>query len=238
MFKNDIYITERLDAVNERIALACQRAGRSVAEVTLVAVSKTFPLHVIEEGIDAGLQHFGENRMQDLVQKASEIPGKRKNGSIEWHMIGHLQRNKVKDMIEHSDLFHALDSVRLAREIQKRTVGQDRNISCLIQVNVSDESSKFGLNPGNLVQFIDEISDCDRVQIKGLMTLAAPTADLEEVRPQFRLLFDLFDRCRLTEKGNIRMDLLSMGMSDDFEVAIEEGATHIRVGSAIFGPRG
>lgn len=230
-------IAERLDQVNETMARACQRAGRSVDDVTLVAVSKTFPLHVIHDGIEVGLRHFGENRVQDLVHKAAEIPGKWNGGSIDWHMIGHLQRNKAKDMIASTDLFHALDSVRLAREINKRAAELDRVIPCLIQINVSDEATKFGFDPKNLEVFVDEIEHFDRLQIQGLMTLAAPVIDPEEVRPQFSKLRKLFENYQNEKRKNLRMDYLSMGMSGDYVVAIEEGATHIRIGSAIFGPR-
>ena len=228
-------IAERLADVQKRIEAACKRAGRPASSVTLVAVSKTFPLAAVEAAYAAGARHFGENKVQDFVEKAEAMPGKIGGGDLCWHMVGHLQRNKAKDVAAHADLFEALDSPRLAKELNKRAEAEERVMPCLVQVNVSGEESKYGLNPARVHAFLDQVAGYKALRVRGLMTLAAPTDDPEDVRPQFQLLRRLAE----TYTGNerTRLDVLSMGMSGDFEVAIEEGATHVRIGSAIFGPR-
>lgn len=224
-------IEQRLCAVRERIVLACQRAGRKAEEVTLIAVTKTFPMDVVARGMEAGLRDFGENRVQELMEKAQVMPG---NGTHRWHMIGHLQRNKARAVVTHAATFHALDSLRLAAALDRRSAEAGRVLPCFVQVNVSGEGSKFGFAPAEAPDALARLAEYANLRISGLMTLAAPARDPEEVRPQFRLLRTLLDRNAdlLAEQG------LSMGMSGDFEVAIEEGATHIRLGSVIFGPRG
>ncbi len=228
-------LADRLAHVQERIVLACQRAGRSVDEVTLVAISKTFPLEDIEAAYAAGMRDFGENKVQELVAKATAMPGEVGGGAVRWHMVGHLQRNKAKDVVAHADLFHALDSLRLARELDKRAAQAGRVVPCLVQVNVSNEDTKFGLLPRQLPALMDELARFEHLKVLGLMTLAAPAADPEEVRPEFQLLRRLFEQ--QPAAPHVAMRHLSMGMSGDFEVAIEEGATLVRVGSAIFGAR-
>lgn len=224
-------IEQRLRAVHERIVLACQRVGRRADEVTLIAVTKTFPLDVVAMGLEAGLQDFGENRVQELMDKAQAMPG---SATHRWHMIGHLQRNKARAVVTHAATFHALDSLRLAAALDQRSAEAGRVLPCFVQVNVSGEGSKFGFAPAEAPSALARLAAYANLRICGLMTLAAPTRDPETVRPQFRLLRTLLDRNvdLLAEKG------LSMGMSGDFEVAIEEGATHVRLGSVIFGPRG
>ena len=164
-------------------------------------------------------------------------PGRIGGGDICWHMVGHLQRNKAKDVAAHADLFEALDSPRLAKELNKRALAEERVVPCLVQVSVSGEDSKYGLDPDQVHAFVDQVAAYDGLRIRGLMTLAALTDDPEDVRPQFRLLAP---SGRDLHRSRARPDWtsLSMGMSGDFEVAIEEGATHVRIGSAIFGPRG
>lgn len=230
-------IVERLEEVRSRIAGACERAGRSPNEVQLIGVTKTFPVDVCEVASEAGLIDFGENRVQDLMDKADVFPGEIEGGSVRWHMIGHLQRNKAKYVVKQADLFHALDSPRLARELNKRAGRVDRVMPCLVQVNVSGEESKFGIPPERVHAFLDELAGYEHLRVLGLMTLAEHVEDPEEVRPQFSQLRELFES--YDDAGNPAVDLqyLSMGMSNDFEVAIEEGATHVRVGSAIFGAR-
>ena len=221
-------IVAGLDNVYERMARACQRAGRRANEVTLVGVTKTFPLETIAAALAAGLQDFGENRPQELEAKARATPP----GVCRYHLIGHLQRNKARIAIRYAHLFHALDSLRLADALNQRAQSESRVLPCLVQVNVSAESTKFGVPPAETHRFLETLASKEHLRIQGLMTLAAPTAEPEEVRPQFRKMRQLLAAAPLPE-----MTTLSMGMSGDFEVAIEEGATHIRVGSAIFGPR-
>lgn len=220
-------IGERLEVVQEQLALACQRVGRSSREVTLVAVTKTFAPAVVEAALQVGLQDLGENKMQELVAKAASFPDAR------WHMIGHLQRNKARDAALHAHMFHALDSLRLARTLNVRAAQIGRTLTCCVQVNVSGEETKFGLHAEQVAEALRQIAELPYLRIAGLMTLAAPTDNPESVRPQFRLLRELLD----SWDGFPERPVLSMGMSSDFEVAIEEGATHIRLGSSIFGPR-
>lgn len=228
-------IAERLEVIRERIAQACQRAGRRPDDVTLVGVTKTFPVEVVAAARQAGLGDFGENRVQELLEKTSVLPGSIQGGDVRWHMVGHLQRNKAKDIVACADVFHALESLRLAAELDKRAAEADRRLPCLVQVNVSGEASKFGLDPGAVLDVLDRLAAYEHLRVVGLMTLAAPVEDPEEVRPQFRLLRQVFDRCAPPPGGS--MQYLSMGMSGDFEVAIEEGATHVRLGTALFGSR-
>ncbi|MFQ5568889.1 MAG: YggS family pyridoxal phosphate-dependent enzyme [Rhodothermales bacterium] len=230
-------IADRLEAVQERIAQACQRAGRRTDEITLIGVSKTFPEEIVAAARDAGLRDFGENRVQELNRKAAAIPGTIHGGDVRWHMIGHLQRNKAKDVVAVADVFHALDSLRLAAELDRRAVQAGRVLPCLVQVNVSGEASKFGLMPEAAFDMVNRLAEYEHLLVVGLMTLAAPTDDPEEVRPQFRRLREVFETYDQPAHPHVRMQYLSMGMSGDFEVAIEEGATHIRVGTALFGSR-
>lgn len=230
-------IAKRLDEVYDRIEQACARAGRSSDDITLVAVTKTFTLEAIRHAQSLGLQDFGENKVQEMVAKAEEEPGELNGGGLRWHMIGHLQRNKAKDVIAHADLFHALDSPRLAKELDKRARKADRTMPCLVQVNVSGEDSKYGIHPDETHDYLDSLQKYEHLHILGLMTLAEPTEDPEDVRPQFRQMRMLAEQYDASDNPRVEMRYLSMGMSGDFEVAIEEGATHLRLGTALFGPR-
>lgn len=228
----------RVERLKEQIAAACHKAGRAERDVTLVAVTKTFPASRVEAAMDAGITHFGENRVQELEEKAAWIPGKIGGGAVNWHLVGTLQRNKVKKVLEIADYFHALDSLRLARELEKRSAAAGRVIPTFLQVNVSGEASKGGFAPGEVVSALREITEqCAHVNVIGLMTIASFVDDPEDVREEFRLLRRLRDACTDASQRLLTDGCLSMGMSNDFEVAIEEGATHIRIGSAIFGAR-
>ncbi len=226
-------IAERLEGVQERIVRACQRAGRNPDDITLIGVTKTFPVDVVVAARQAGLRDFGENRPQELIRKAEALPGTIQGGDHRWHMIGHLQRNKAKEVVACADVFHALDSLRLAAALEKRAAEAGRVLPCFVQVNVSGEASKFGLAPGEVAEMLNRLAEHDHLHVIGLMTLAAPTVDPEDVRPQFRQLRTVFE----IGTPHMPMQYLSMGMSGDFEVAIEEGATHIRLGTVLFGPR-
>jgi hypothetical protein len=229
-------LESRYRRVLDRIAEACVRAGRDPAGVTLVAVSKTFTADLVAELHGLGHADFGENKVQELVEKGSVLPGLCRGGTVRWHMIGHLQRNKARDVVEHADMFHALDSLRLARELSRRCTDAGRTLPCLVQVNVSGELSKYGIDPEAVHGFVDEAGELPGLHLRGLMTLAAPADNPEDVRPQLRLLRRLAESYPAAGPG-VRLDCLSMGMSGDFEVAIGEGATHVRIGSAIFGER-
>ena len=233
-------IADRVEDVRARIAAACLRSDRSTEAVRLIAVTKTHPPETVMAAQAAGLQDFGENRVQELVAKTEGVPGLVQGGRIRWHLIGPLQRNKAKDVALCADAFHALDSVRLAETLERRLEQEDRVLPCFVQINVSDEDTKSGVAPEDAHRLIDELAPFEHLQIVGLMTLAAPvdTADdLERVvRPQFRRLRQL---AATYDGPHVRavLQALSMGMSGDYEVAIEEGATHIRLGSVLFGSR-
>lgn len=229
-------VQRRVEDVRERIAQACERSGRSPDEITLVAVSKTFPMQAITSGVAAGLRHFGENRARALRDRVEERPGQWKGGDVCWHMIGHLQTNKAKFIARHADRFEALDSPRLAEELDKRAAKNDRVLPCFVQVNISGADQKYGLPPEDLHDFLDACAAHEHLRIDGLMGMASFVDDAETVRPEFARLRTLAE----TYSGgasNVQLDHLSMGMSNDFEVAIEEGSTMLRIGSAIFGPR-
>jgi PLP dependent protein len=216
--------------IRERIAGAAQRAGRDPAEVTLVAVTKTFGADTVSEAIAAGIRDIGENRVQEARQKFSLIGDR-----AVWHLVGHLQTNKVRDALKIFSLIHSLDSRHLAEEIEKRA---EKNADCLIEVNTSGEESKFGLRPEGVFVFCESLKDLKRINLLGLMTIGPGWAvsDPEASRPCFKLLRDLRDE--LAQKLDRPLPVLSMGMSSDFEVAVEEGSTMVRIGSALFGARG
>ncbi len=233
-------IRARAEAVYARIHAACERVGRDPDGVRLIAVSKTFPIEVVRAGVEAGLTDFGENRVQELEEKAGALPGEVGGGAIHWHLVGPLQKNKINKTLEHADVFHALDSEKLAKDIDTRAARAERILPCFVQVNISGEDSKSGLAPDALHTFLDSLAAYQHLRVVGLMALAAPAVNPDEletvVRPQFQHLRRLAE----TYDGsvNVSLDRLSMGMSGDFEIAIEEGATDVRVGSALFGSRG
>lgn len=202
---------------------------------TLIAVSKTKPNQDILEAYQMGFRDFGENKIQELTRKSEELPK-----DIQWHMIGHLQRNKVKYIAPFVHLIHAVDSLKLLKEINKQAAKSDRTISCLLQIHIAQESSKFGMNKEELFELLqsDELKDLKNIKIKGLMGMATFTDDKEQVRGEFRSLRVLFEKAKKEiVQPNLEMQELSMGMSGDYEIALEEGSTMVRVGSAIFGGR-
>ncbi len=225
-------VAENLAEVEKRICAACERAGRSRDEVTLVAVSKTKPVSMIEELLSSGTRDFGENKVQELCGKYEQLPK-----DIRWHLIGHLQRNKVKDVIDKACLIHSVDSLRLARTISAESEKRKLLVPVLIEVNVAGEESKFGVSPQDTEKLVREIADLPGISVRGLMTIAPFVTDPEENRPYFAKLKKLSVDISLKNIDNVDMNVLSMGMTGDYEVAIEEGATMIRVGTGIFGER-
>jgi len=219
-----------LAAVEDRIARACARVGRDRASVRLLPVTKTVPAHVLRLAYAAGIADFGENKLQEARDKQATLG----DLSIRWSIIGHLQTNKVKYLVRLASEFHALDSFRLAEELNRRLDALDRDLDVFVQVNTSGEASKYGLQPDELIPFVERLPEYPRLKPRGLMTLAIFSADTDRVRTCFRLLRDLRDRVVAVHPG---LTQLSMGMSGDFEAAIEEGADVVRVGQAIFGPR-
>lgn len=225
-------LRENLTIVEQKIQAACDRSGRSRSEVTLIAVSKTKPIEMLQEIYDCGQRQFGENKVQELTEKAEVLPE-----DIGWHMIGHLQRNKVKYIVDKACLIHSVDSVRLAKAISDEAVKKGCTVAVLIEVNVAGEESKFGILPEEAVEFAREISSYPNIKIEGLMTIAPYVEDPEENRPVFRKLRQLGVDIKAKNMNNVNVNILSMGMTNDYEVAIEEGATMVRVGTGIFGER-
>ena len=225
-------LKENLTSVRAKINAACQKSGRKPEEVTLVAVSKMKPLEDIETLLETGQLEYGENYVQELCDKYEKI-----SQPVHWHMIGHLQTNKVKYIIDKTVLIHSVDSVHLAKQIEKEAAKRNLTAQILIQVNIAEEETKFGLDAENLLQIITEISRFPHVHIRGLMTSAPFVEDPEENRCYFKKLHELFVDIGRKNIDNVSMDILSMGMTNDYEVAIEEGATMVRVGTGIFGER-
>lgn len=225
-------LKDNLEKVEKRILQACERSGRKREEITLIAVSKTKPLEDVEEIKACGIIEFGENKVQEMMDKYERI-----SSPVHWHMIGHLQRNKVKYLMNKVTLIHSVDSLRLAEQIDKESQKYGLVTDILVEVNIAREDSKFGLFKEEVVSFLEQISKLEHIHVRGLMT-SAPFVEIpEDNRKYFRELFQLFVDIRRKNIDNIDMDILSMGMTNDFEIAIEEGATMVRIGTAIFGNR-
>ena len=225
-------ISENITQIQTNIKTACQKCKRSFTDVTLISVSKTKPVSMLMEAYNAGSRDFGENKVQELIEKYDIMPK-----DIRWHMIGHLQRNKVKYIVDKVFLIHSVDSLKLAEEISKEAQKKNVCVSILIEVNIAGEDSKFGIKPEEAEQLVRSISVLPAVQIKGLMTIAPYTENPEENRIYFQKLRQLAVDIKNENIDNISMNVLSMGMTGDYEVAIEEGATYARVGTGIFGER-
>lgn len=223
-------IEENLRAVRGRIGAACERAGRAPGEVTLVGVTKRHPASVVVDAFRAGLVDLGENYVQELVEKQAIV-----TEPVRWHFIGHLQRNKVRQIADFVHMIHGVDSERLAVEIARQGAAAGRTIPLLLQVNTSGETSKYGVEPAAAIALGRQIAAIEGVELAGMMTLAAFLDDPEGTRPMFRLLRTLRDELR--QATGLPLPHLSMGMTGDFEVAIEEGATFVRIGTALFGER-
>ncbi len=225
-------IQDKIRKINDRISEAALRAGRTAEDIKLIAVTKTHPVERIREAIEGGLNYFGENRVQEAAEKIPLL-----SGVSEWHLVGHLQRNKVKKALELFDCIHSVDSERLAVEISTRAQERGRRIPCLVEVNTSGEDSKYGVQPGRTVGLCEKISTLEGIELTGLMTIGPFTGDPEDARPCFQLLRRLKEEAVRSGQPAERFRQLSMGMTSDFEIAIEEGATMVRIGSALFGQR-
>ncbi len=223
-------LQENLTRIRSRIDQACERSGRQPDSVRLMAVSKNQSPELVAQAASAGLTLFGENRIQEAKVKIAQSPSQ-----LEWHFIGHLQSNKSRDAVSLFHVVQGVDSLALAEELQKQAIKQARSLPILLEVNVAGESSKFGWNPDRLLAELLQLNALNRLEVHGLMTIAPYAVDPEQVRPIFRRLRELRDRC--TDLLGAPLPVLSMGMSGDLEVAIEEGATLVRVGTALFGER-
>lgn len=225
-------IKENLITINQNIQTACLHSDRNTDEVTLIAVSKTKPVTLLKEAYQEGCRDFGENKVQELIDKYEQLPK-----DIKWHMIGHLQRNKVKYIVGKTALIHSVDSLKLAEEISKESTKKEVTTAVLIEVNVAGEESKFGVAVEETESLIQSVALLPGIVIKGLMTIAPYVADAEENRQYFEKLKQLSVDISRKNIDNVNMNVLSMGMTGDYAVAIEEGATYIRVGTGIFGER-
>lgn len=225
-------LKENLSVVEGNIKKACEKAGRDRNEVTLIAVSKTKPVEMLEEVYDTGIRNFGENKVQEMCEKMDVLPK-----DIKWHMIGHLQRNKVKYIAGRTELIHSVDTYRLAEEINIQAKKKNIIIPILVEVNIAGEESKFGTSAEDAMLLVEDISKLENVRIKGLMTIAPYVEDAEENRPYFRKIKQLAVDIANKNIDNVSMEILSMGMTGDYMVAIEEGSTMVRVGTGIFGAR-
>ncbi len=225
-------IQKQLEEVRKNIVASAHHANRDPKEITLIAVSKTYPVEAIQEAMAAGCVDFGENHVQELCAKIEEMPE-----GINWHLIGHLQTNKVKYIIGKTALIHSLDRMSLAEEIEKQSLKHGVITKVLLEVNVANEASKYGFKVEEVMDAVKEISQMKHIKVEGLMTVAPFVEDPEENRPIFRKLYGLSVDIQNQKFDNISASILSMGMSNDYKVAIEEGATMVRVGTAIFGNR-
>ena len=225
-------VARQYDEIKKRVEAACQRAGRNPEEVTLIAVSKTKPVEMLREAYEAGARDFGENKVQEILAKEPKLPE-----DIEWHMIGHLQTNKVRQIVGKTCLIHSVDSVRLAEEIHKESVKKGLVTQILLEVNVAEEESKFGFHVEEVEDALKQIQELSGVCVRGLMTIAPFVDNPEDNRPVFQKLNKLYVDMKTKNIDNDTMNILSMGMTGDFEVAVEEGATMVRVGTGIFGAR-
>lgn len=225
-------IRDHLDQVKANIERACESCGRELSEVKLVAVSKTKPLSALKQAYDCGCRDFGENKVQELLDKYEAMPK-----DVRWHMIGHLQRNKVKYIVDKVYLIHSVDSLRLAQEIEKEAAKKKITADILVEVNVAGEESKFGTTSEEACSLVEEIAKLPHIRVRGLMTIAPYVEDSEENRQYFAKLKQIYVDIIHKNIDNVFMEELSMGMTGDYEVAITEGATYVRVGTGIFGER-
>ena len=225
-------LCENLKKVEDNVDAACREAGRSRDEVTLIAVSKTKPVEMLSTIYNQGIRDFGENKVQEMCDKMEQLPS-----DIRWHMIGHLQTNKVKYIVGHTTLIHSVDSLHLAKEIEKQAEKKDVTVDILVEVNIAEEESKFGIHKEETYELVRQIAALPHVHICGLMTIAPYVENPEDNRMYFRGIRQLSVDIAEKNIDNVDMDVLSMGMTGDYMVAIDEGATMVRVGTGIFGER-
>ena len=226
-------IRENIDDIMKRVENTCKKIGRAPKDITVIAVSKTVDSERAKEAVEAGINNLGENRVQELIKKYDEL----KDIDIKWHMIGHLQKNKVKYILDKTVLIHSVESLSLAEEINKRAGKNNLIANVLIELNIGEEESKFGINEENVYDFIVSMEQFENIRVLGLMTVAPFCENLEDVRWVFKTMKNIYDKISTMNLKNTEMKYLSMGMTNDFEIAIEEGSNIIRIGTAIFGAR-
>lgn len=227
-------IAQNIANVRSRLKAAAEKSGRNTSEIKLLAVTKTHPVSTIEEALENGIKYIGENRLQEAEEKIPQLSGK----FDEFHFIGHLQSNKIKKLMPLNPvLIHSIDKFSTARKLNDYLTLYDNEQDILVQVNTSNEESKYGIEPKDTLSFVKQISELSNLNLQGLMTIGKLTNDQDEIRACFRLLKELYEQVKIADIPNIEMKYLSMGMTSDFELAIEEGANIVRIGSAIFGSR-
>lgn len=226
------YIKSNISALTERIGAAAERSGRSTDDITVIAVSKTVDLDRIRAAVEAGLTNLGESKVQELAEKHSAI-----GLPCHWHFIGHLQSNKAKQIVDKVDLIHSVDSLELGAQLQRAAKKSGRVLKILVQINISGEETKFGIQPSEVADFLKAMAGFENLKVMGLMGIGPNTEDKALVRASFKVLHKIYIDMKAKNLDNICMEVLSMGMSDDFEIAIEEGSNMIRVGTFIFGRR-
>ncbi len=226
-------IKENWEKISEEVEEASVKSGRNPEEIKIVAVSKTFPPEVVSEAAKAGATDFGENYVQDFLTKYEAL----KDSNIKWHFIGHLQSNKIKYIFDKIYMIHTLDSIKLAESINKKLKNADKKLKALIQVNIGEEKNKFGIDVSECERFLEKMQNFTNLRIEGLMTIPPYFTKAEKVRPYFAKMKKLFEKLKKFNSDNIDLKELSMGMSNDFKIAIEEGATIVRIGTAVFGAR-
>ena len=228
-----VSIKENIDDILKKIDDTCKKTGRNSKDITVIAVSKTVDSKRAKEAVEAGVENLGENRVQELVKKYDEL----NDTDIKWHMIGHLQKNKAKYIIDKTVLIHSVESIELAEEINKRAIKNNLTSNVLIELNIGEEESKFGINEDNIYDFVKNMEQFENIKVLGLMTVAPFCEDPEDVRWVFKKMKNINDKISTMNLRNTEMKYLSMGMTNDYEVAIEEGSNIIRIGTAIFGAR-
>ncbi|MCK4641919.1 MAG: YggS family pyridoxal phosphate-dependent enzyme [Candidatus Marinimicrobia bacterium] len=226
-------ISENLSKVKERINSIAVGSGRDPHDITLIVISKTRSADIVNMAIDCGIRHFGENKIQEAVPKINDL--NKRHSDLTWHMVGHLQTNKAKTAVVNFDMIQSVDSIKLARKISSIAQQLQKNVDILIEVNISGEESKYGINPDDVEQINGEIASLPNINVRGLMTIGPLTSDVADIRNAFRRMRRIFKDMQDSEKDDF--NILSMGMTDDYEIAIQEGSTMIRLGRAIFGPR-
>lgn len=226
-------IKDNIDNILNRVATSAQKSGRNPEDITIIAVSKTVDSEIARQAVELGLLNLGENRVQEFINKYEQL----NNLDIKWHMIGHLQKNKVKYIIDKAELIHSIENLDLANEINKRAEQHGIISEVLIELNIGEEESKFGINSEHVYDFIKSINQYDHILVAGLMTVAPNCENPEEVRWIFKKMKEIYDNISKMELKNTDMKYLSMGMTNDFEIAIEEGSNIVRIGTAIFGAR-
>ncbi len=226
-------IKENIDKIMERVEASAIRAGRDPKDITVIAVSKTVDASRAKEAVESGLINLGENKVQELVSKYETLH----DIGIKWHMIGHLQKNKVKYIIDKAELIHSVEDIELANEINKRAVNNDLTANILIELNIAKEESKFGIDDENVYEFVKELEQFENIRVMGLMTVAPNSENPEDIRWVFKKMREIYENIKCMDLKNTDMKYLSMGMTNDFEIAIEEGSNIVRIGTAIFGAR-